>query len=317
MPTLLLEFWTEKKNFCIYAQASGYEKELTLAGEAPGIVAQFETIYKILEKKKENKAEKLESTLRALSERLLTPFASQLQQCDLVRLVVYKDLVRCAFDLLLFEGKFLFLQRPICYQVAEGVGVDKPTIELGSGLLIADLTADPEEACLAVSKLIPNAQYAKVEDADLSMIKEAAGEVDVLVISAHGDLEDNNKGTLYLNDETLGAKLIGKLEAWVVYFDSCQQGANMAYLQAFQDNSDVQFYLAPIISNDAGDSSTKTLIWFFTAVQAHKDPIRGLFETRQRLYAHYREQERLDLVTTLNKAYAFRLYEFVDDEKDE
>jgi hypothetical protein len=240
-----------------------------------------------------------------------------LQQCSHVRFIIYEDLIRCAFDLLLFEGRYLFLQRSVCYQVAEGYGDDDPQIELGSALLIADLTADPEEACRQVAKLIPDAEYAKMEDADFGMIKAAAAEVDAVVISAHGELEEGNYGALYLNEEELSAKLVGKLEAWVVYFDSCQQGVNMAYLDAFQEESDIQFYLAPIISNDAGDSSTKTMVWFFTAVLQHKQPILALFDTRKRLFEFYDKQQKLDLVTTLNKAFPFRLYEFVDGEGED
>ena len=314
MSTLLLEFWTEKNDFCIYAEADDDEKEITLEGQAHEIVAHFNTIYAILEEKKEHQAKVLEAALHLLSERLLTPFVDQLKKCDLVRFVVYEDLARCAFDLLYFEGAYLFLQRRVCYQVDEGAGTDKPTIEFGRALLIADLTADPEQACREVAKLFSKAEYAEVQDANLNMIKQAADEVDVLVISAHGEIDEANQGALYLNDETLGAKLVGKLEAWVIYFDACQQGANMAYLQALQDESDAQYYLGPIISNDAGDSSTKTMVWFFTAVKGHKDPIRGLFETRQKLYTYYREQKKLSLITSLNKAFAFRLYEFVDSE---
>lgn len=316
MGTLSLEFWTEQDAFCMYAEAEDYEKELRLEGQVKEISERFTTIYDILEEKKVAQVKELEDAIQWLSERIITPFASQLKQCDLVRFVVYDDLIWCAFDLLVFEGNYLFLQRRSCYQVEEGKGEDAPAIELGSALVIADLTADPEEACLAVSKLIPNSTYAEVKDANVQMIKDAADQVDVLVISAHGDLDDDNSGKVYLNDESISAKLIAKLEAWLVYFDSCGQGANMAYVQAFQDESDVQFYLAPIVSNDAGDSSTKTLIWFFTALRAQPDPIRVLYETRKRLFEYYRQQKKLDLVTSLNKAFVFRLYEFVDGEAE-
>lgn len=317
MNTLLLEFWTEENDFYMYAEAEDYEEELTLEGQASAIVKQFKKIYDILEEKQEDKAQEFDAVIQALSEQILTPFVSQLKQCDLVRFVVYEDLIRCAFDLLLFEGAYLFLQRPVCYQIDEGEGEDEPAIEVGSALLIADLSADPEQACREVAQLIPESEYAEVQDADMGMIKAAADQVDVLVISAHGDLEADNRGALYLNDDALSVTLIEKMEAWVVYFDSCQQGVNLAYLEAFQEESDTQYYLAPIISNDAGDSSTKTMVWFFTGVIEHNDPIRGLFETRKRLYEHYRKQKNLDLVTSLNKAFAFRLYEFVDSEADE
>lgn len=317
MSTFLLEFWTEKKDFFIYAEADDYEKEVTLKGQAPEIVARFKTVYDILQDKQTDQAGKMDAALGWLSERLIAPFAEPLKACDLVRFVVYEDLIRCAFDLLLLDGTYLFLQRPVCYQVEEGEGEDEPEIELGSALLIADLSADPEEACREVSKLIPESQYAEMKDADFDMLEAAADQVDALVISAHGEIDEDNQGCLYLNDKALSVKLIEKLEAWLVYFDSCQQGVNMTYLQALQDESDIQFYLAPIISNDAGDSSTRTMVWFFKGVLQHLDPIRGLFDTRKQLYAYYRKQEKLDEITSLNKAYAFRLYELVETEEEE
>jgi hypothetical protein len=318
MGTFWLEFWTEQDDFCIYAEADAYEKELTLEGQAKAIMAQFATIYDILEDKRKAQAEALETAIQMLSERLIAPFADQIRACDLVRLVAYEDVIRCAFDLLLFDGRYLFLQRPVCYQLDEGACAEQPEIELGSALLIADLTADPEQACREVATLIPDAEYHEVGDAKLGMIEAAAAEVDALVISAHGDLDAKNMGALYLKDDAaLRPALIEQMEAWVVYFDSCQQGVNVAYLQAFQEESDTQYYLAPIISNDAGDSSTKTLVWFFTGVLGHKNPIRGLFETRKRLYEHYRVEKQLDLVTSLNKAFPFRLYEFVESEEAE
>ena len=319
MSTFLLEFWTEENDFCIYAEADGYEKEVTFHGQAEEIVGHFTTIYDILEEKKEDKSKDLQRAIQILSERLITPFAKQVEQCSLVRFVVYEDLIRCAFDLLSYNNSPLFLQRSVCYQVEEGAGEDAPNIELSSALLIADLTADPEEACRQVAELIPESDYAKMQDADLAMIRAAADQVDALVVSAHGEIDEDNSGGVYINDETIGVKLIGKLEAWIVYFDACQQGANIDYIQTFQDESDIQFYLAPIISNDAGDSSTLTMLWFFTAVLEHGNPIQALYETRKRLFEFYTTKKRLSLVTSLNKAFAFRLYEFVDsaDEEDD
>ena len=311
MNTLLLEFWTEEDDFCMYAEGEDYEKELRLEGQAGKIVKRFETVYKILEKLQEEREDDLQEALQALSEQLLAPFAAPLRMCSQVRFVVYEDLVRCAFDLLPFEGQPLFLQRRVCYQVEEGQGEDEPSIQLDSALLVADLTADPEEACKAVAKLIPHSQYVEIEEADVEMIRKAADQVDALVVSAHGELDDDNHGGVEINDQTISPKLIAKLEAWIVYFDSCQQGVNMDYLQAFQEESDAQFYLAPVTSNDAGDSSTRTMTWFFTAVMKHGDPIQALFETRQRLFEYYRQKKRLNLVVSLNKAFVFRIYEFV------
>lgn len=314
MSTLWLEYWTEDDDFCIYAAIDEAERSMTLKGQAAEIVGRFNAIYDILENKK-NREDELRAALDTLSQKILAPFAKELKRCDLVRFVVFEDLIRGAFDLLLFEGTHLFLQRPVCYQVAEGEGEDAPQIPVESALLIADLTADPEEACKEVSTRIDEAEYVLMEDADNSTIKDAADQVDALVISAHGDIDEDSRGAIYLNEVAVPATVMGTLEAWIVYFDSCQQGANMRYLEAFQEDSEIQFYLGPIISNDAGDSSTRTLIWFFEGVLAHGNPIRALFDTRKRLFTFYTKERKLNLITSLNKAFAFRLYEFVEEEE--
>jgi len=311
MSTLTLEYWTEQNDFCMYAEFGDDEKELKLTGQAKDILAKFNTIYGILEEC-ENKPDALMAAQKVLSDWVIEPFADYIKKCSLVRFVVYEDLVRGSFDLLLFENRPLFLQRAVCYQIDEGEGKDVPQIKPESGLLIADLTADPEEACREVSEMIPDAEYSKMEDADADTIKDAADDVDVVVISAHGDLDAKNHGGFWLNDSLINPKVMGQLEAWIVYVDSCQQGVNMSYLQALQDDSDIQYYLAPIISNDAGDSSTKTMIGFFKEVMAHGNPIQALFDTRKYLFDLYTNTQKLNPVKVLNKAFPFRLYEMVD-----
>ncbi len=317
MSALFLEYWCEGPDLLIYAQIDNYEKEITLKGQAKAIMASFKTIYDLLEEKPTDKADELQARLQTLSTQLLAPFAQQIQQCSLVRFIVYDDLIRAALDLLLHDGDYLFLQKPVCYQIDEGAGEDEARLTLESALLIADLTADPEEACKAVAELIPDARYVEAKAASVRMIEQAADQVDVLVVSAHGEIDKHNRGTFYLtdndDDDGISPRVIGQIEAWITYFDSCQQGANLAFLQAFQEQSDAQFYLAPLVSNDAGDSSTKTMTWFFTAVLRHGNPIRALFETRKRLFEFYHSQAKLNRVTTLNKAFVFRIFEFVGE----
>lgn len=319
MSTLLLEYWVEKNDFHLYASNSNTEKELILEGQAKEILEQFHSLYDILENQPSGKDKKIQSITNDLGAQLLTPFTDLLASCSLVRIWVDDETVRCAFDLLTWNAAPLFLQREVCYQLEEEGGDDQPNIQLESALIIADLTADPEEAGLQVSKLIPNARYLEAPKASLKMIRDAAANIDTFLLSAHGELDEENSGGIYLNDnDMVEDELMGQMQAWIVYCDSCQQGINMDYLYAFQNDSDIQYYLAPIISNDAGDSSTRTMVWFYEGVMKHGDPIRSLFETRQRLYKYYKNTEKLDLITTLNKAFAFRIYEFVDaSENDE
>jgi hypothetical protein len=109
--TLWLEFWTEDDDFCMYAAIDEEEREERLRGQTREIVKRFDAIYDILENKK-NREEELRAALDLLSQRILAPFANELKRCDLVRFIVFEDLIRCAFDLLLFEGTHLFFAAP-------------------------------------------------------------------------------------------------------------------------------------------------------------------------------------------------------------
>lgn len=321
MSTLYLEYWTEGDDFCISAwDEEEFEEELTLEGESSVLLGHIATLYNILEEKETERLKEFEASLAFVSERLLKPFTSQIDTHDFIRFIVFEDLIHAPLDLLLYRGQYLFLQRQVCYQIDEGYVDDEPEVEIESALLLADLSADPERACAQVAELVEESVYAEDEDARIELLEEHGAEVDLIVISAHGTLDDENRGFLTLNDEDISPEQLEDISAWIVYFDSCQQAINIDYLEAFQYAGDVEYYLAPIISNDAGDSSTKTMLWFTEKVMASQNPFQALFETRQSLFNYYTNEEQLDPIKVLNKAFAFRIYEFVveyDDEEDE
>lgn len=318
MSTLCLEYWTEGDDFCIYAwDEDDFNEELTLEGESSVLLNHIATLYNILEEKETERLKEFDASLSFLSERLLKPFTSQIDTHDFIRFIVFDDLIRAPLDLLLYRGQYLFLQRRVCYQIDEGLVDDEPEVEIESALLLADLSADPERACAQVGELVAEAVYAEEADARIELLEEHSDNVDLIIISAHGTLDDENKGFLTLNDEDIGKEQLESFSTWIVYFDSCQQGINMDYLETFQYESDVEYYLAPIISNDAGDSSTKTMLWFTEKVMASQNPFQALFETRQSLFNYYTNEEQLDPIKVLNKAFAFRIYEFVVEYDEE
>jgi hypothetical protein len=325
MSTLYLEYWTEGDDFCIAAwDEEEFEEELTLEGQSSVLLNHIATLYNILEEKQTERLQEFDKSLGYLSERLLQPFAKQIDTHSFIRFIVFEDLIHAPLDLLLHRGQYLFLQRTVCYQIDEGLVDDEPEVEIGSALLLADLSADPERACAQVAERIDGSVYAEQEDARVELLEEYSADVDLIVISAHGTLTDENEGFITLNDENISTEQLESFSTWLVYFDSCQQGINIDYLATFQYESDVEYYLAPIISNDAGDSSTKTMLWFTDKLMASQNPFQALFETRQSLFNYYTNEEQLDPITVLNKAFAFRLYEFVveyaedyDEEEDE
>src|SRR5690606_1344157 len=116
-----------------------------------------------------------------------------------------------------------------------------------------------------------------------------------------GEVDKNGSGGVTINNEELEADFVKNLNVDLTYFDSCQMGVAWDFIHQFADQQTSTFFVAPIISNDAGDSSTKTVTWFFEGLNSGKAPARALAETRRKLYEFYKGR-KLDEITTLNKA---------------
>lgn len=284
------------------------EDERTWEHQAAAIARRFSAIYEILEEKQTRRGDEFRDHVRELSQMLVAPFASLFRRASGLRFVLPEDLVRWPFDLLELDGQPLFLRVPVSYVLDDEVPVFPGPPPLGTGLVIADLTADPEEACKAVHGSLPRSEYLLIGQASNASVTDADA-MDLLLISAHGTLEEDNSGEIDLNGDSLTADELAEIETTLVYFDSCGMGSNWDYVQTFYDEGGTRYYLAPMTSNDAGDSSTHTMIGFFKGLRNRQTPEVSLFETRQHLYSLY-TRKKLDPVVVLNKAFPFRLYVF-------
>jgi hypothetical protein len=313
MSTLYLEYWLEDEDFyfSVWDDAT-LEDTYAIEGDASSILALFDTVYTILNDREVHRTKALESALNELSEYLIEPLADILGQYDLIRLVVPEDLLRCPFDLLIHNGLPLFVNYKICYQLVRGGVNDEPSIALESGLLISDPENDPDNVCVQLAEFFDEGEYVEISEANLDLIEENADALDVLVISATGTIDEDGNGTIDINGEEFGSDEMGQLEQWLIVIDSAMQGVNVELLQAFQEQSNSEYYFAPIFNNDAGDATTRALQAFFTQLSKHQDPIRAAFITRKNLLAHYSNDEELGLIGSLAKAAAFRLYERAD-----
>jgi hypothetical protein len=191
---------------------------------------------------------------------------------------------------------------------SDGYRARNPPRRSTGGLFIADPTTDPEDGVKLVAGKISGSKWFPMKQASLGRIR-SGGNYNTLVISAHGDLDKKNSGSMAINDEALDSDLFESVSAGLAYFDSCQMGVNWDFVETFQSEGTARYMLAPITSNDAGDSSTRTVVWFFEYLQRSADPAAALLTTRQLLHGYY-TQKGLSHLTILNKAFPFRLYEF-------
>lgn len=311
-----LYYYLEKDGKDLYASAclGEEEQERTYEGRKRELLAHFATIYDTVENLSRGRHAELRRAVDALSEALVAPFASYFARCTEVRVVLPLGMLRCWVDLLELEGQPLCLRFPVSYVLDDDVDEYGAGVRLQTGLLVSDRTADPERACEAVQRLFPRSVYKDVSEVDSDFVVEH-GEQDFLVLSAHGSLEgdgedDEEEGEIELQeDDSIEPEQLGELGLTLAYFDSCQMGVSPSFVEAFYEEGSTRYYLAPVCSNDAGDSSTLTMTWFFESLRGNGFPARALFETKTRLFQHY-SRRGLDPVTVLNKSFPFRLYEF-------
>ncbi|MCB1179184.1 MAG: hypothetical protein KDK36_16500 [Leptospiraceae bacterium] len=307
MSILQLHVGLDDEEIRITANSESKEKSISLDYEK--IKEKFELIYNILENLETKNEASFFETINELSNDIIYPFEDLLEKSDHINFYIDTELVRYAFDLLEITDKPLFLTHLITYTISDFEIEKEPELIIEDAVIIADKTCDPENAAKTLSENIENSLYKKMEDTEVEEIIEESDDVSLLLISAHGDLEDDNSGEISINDESLTGSELEDIDCSIVYFDSCQMGINTDFLEAFSEEGSTNYYLAPIISNDAGDSSTKTILWFFENLKDSENPAKALFETKKKLYQFY-ENKGLDKITVLNKAFPFRLYEF-------
>jgi len=282
-------------------------KSIVLSGKKSTVLSQCNLIYDAIEAKSTGKTRQLKAAVADLSAKLVAPAADLMKGTDHINFIVDKALVRCPFDLLENAGSPLYLSHKITYTNAGYRAKNAPHKPRG-GLFVADPTTDPEDGLKQASQKIAGSKWLAVKDASLKRIRSAK-KYNTLVISAHGDLDKTNSGSMGINDEELDSDLFETVSADFAYFDSCQMGINWDFVETFQSERTARYMLAPITSNDAGDSSTRTVMWFFESLQQSGDAAAALLKTRQQLFKQY-TKEGLNYVTILNKAFPFRLYEF-------
>lgn len=249
--------------------------------------------------------EALQQVLEEVGKAILSPFADEIRGATRLRIQVQAHLVKIAIDALEFDGAPLYVQKPIMYTIDRDIAPSAMTIDATSvGLLISDRTADPQRAVYDVADLFPKSVALDAGDFDGAGLDPSA-RFDFVVISAHGRAGYEDSDLIALpGRRILPPDEVARLRPQLVYFDSCNLGVSLRYLQELQ-RAGVKFVLAPIVSNEAGESSTLTMRTFFQEIAAGRDPVTALYVTRRRAYELY---GRHDVMDQLWRAFPFRVY---------
>jgi hypothetical protein len=253
--------------------------------------------------------EEVEPLLEEFGEKLFSPIETFIRQSTEIEFVLADDtLILYPFDLLHFQGEPLFIQKPIAYSFEEVRPRQIDLKKISHALLISDETADPERAVAKVRKYIKRNTYKDINDVKPDDFK-IAGPVDLLLISAHGHIFDDEDDYIEFGDERLTADCLANLKPKLVYFDSCFTGASRDFIGLFRSNG-VDFYVAPWIPNEAGNSSTKTMCLFFESLNLYGRPAYALYQTRRQLYEHFSKKSINFMV--FFRSFPFRVYRFAN-----
>jgi len=243
--------------------------------------------------------------LKDEGERVLGPFADLIRTADEVRFRIDWSLLKLPLDLLYLNGDPIFLSKKISFTVGHP---PSETLKAPSrnwiGLLVSDESADPDRAIFSLQKGFPRSQLFDIAQFGLSRLQEMEP-VDFVAISGHGFVEGSGNDHISIGDaEKLLPGSLVKLHPKLVYFDSCNLGVSTEHLKKLQSGG-TAYAVAPILSNEAGDSSTATIELFFSELAKGVDPVAAMSVARSRLYDRYAAN---DIRTKLWRAFPFRVY---------
>ena len=303
--TLWIFFDRVEENFIVRAHFGNQRRVYKTLENADTIIYELEDLYLNLQFSYSlygNESQIINQSKR-LGNQILSPLDSWIERCEDIQFVIPEEFIRLPFDFLQHTEQYLFLQKPVKYSFSPV----SSTFQLSqncSALIIWDRTADPERGADFVRDMVSDSIYYDIRDLTLDRLNSISPK-DIVFISAHGWVEFNREDYIALNEESIQAADLARLSPKLIYLDSCQLGVSNEFIQSLR-RANASYYVAPILSNEAGNSSTKTIECFFQGLEDGLSPSMALFETRRQLYKHFKAID--DYRRLIWRAFPFRVY---------
>jgi hypothetical protein len=284
------------------------EKSTIVYSETILTKSRFSKLYYTIDEIEYSKLKVYLKIVDTLSNQLVKPFDRELEKCQSIIVEIDSSLLNFAIEFLNFKNQSIALYRPMVFTINDRQKLEsEDTLLLTRGFIVRDPTSDPENACKNIYRNYPTSEFKsayKIYEDDLVQ----KNNIDFILISAHGDADSLTfTGGVALNKIDNVKPYFFKINnPKLVYIDGCQQGINWTYINALSETKETNFYLGPLVSNDSGESSTKTINWFFSFLSKTHNPIISLWETRKRLYNHY--NKKIKAMDVINKSFIFRIY---------
>jgi hypothetical protein len=241
--------------------------------------------------------------IEELGEQVLIPFQSLISSADEIVFVVSDELLEAPLDLFLHKGQPLFLQKPVSYRVSRDLGNDSVFVLPTSAFVVSDATADPEQAAKTVASAFDGSQYFDMTEIGPEQLGRQQ-QSDLLLMSVHGKIDNSSEDHVVLGRGAASAADFSRLKPRLAYFDSCRLGVSRRFLDGFEEIG-TRYFVAPILSNEAGNSSTKTMQLFFKHLRQGERPELALFHARKKLWDVYAGEE---FAYRVWRAFPFRVY---------
>lgn len=238
--------------------------------------------------------------LTEVGQSLYHPVDSFIDRAAGIEFVITEECLVYPFDATYYQGTPLFLHKPIIYSFDRKDSVPLVVSKDWKGFMISDVSTDPERGVLIVKALFPQSRYFDSHDVHLEDIQRMEL-ADFVLISANGGVDGINLPHFAIRPMSLS-----HMQPKLIYFDSGQFGLRLDFLHSLQQAGTL-YYTAPILSNEVGDSSKKTMERFFRAILNGETPSYALFLTRKTLYEHYIYQGD-EFSKVMWRAFPFRVY---------
>ncbi|MCE9599635.1 MAG: hypothetical protein K8S54_16875 [Spirochaetia bacterium] len=304
--TLCLEIALRENGDRLSLESSEGSSRPSLSRKA--IAADFRVIYEALENHSKLKG-KVDDLIQKLSKELLAPLAAQIQSASCVVFQINQSQKYYALDLLFAGQDPLFVEKPVAFAFRKDVDFTKKLRQDAKGLILRDPDADPENGTGKANEMFPGSKFKLMKQTNPGIF---SGSVDFVLVSGHGSVtlpwensDDADDDSIGFNDDDLTADILGKTKHTLTYLDSCQLGMSQDFISASR-KAGSSYYLAPIVSNEAGNSSTRTIKYFFGALRDGQTPMLALHTARKKLYNEFKNKASRE--NLLYYAYPFRLY---------
>ena len=277
------------------------------------ISKDFRQIYGILEANK-TLDDKFDARLTRLTQELYGTLLPAMREASCIVFHIEPRFMHYTLDLLPVDGEPLFVQKPVAYSFKPPAAPERraETAHAGKprGLILRDPETDPDNATAEVLKLYPGSTFQLIKNTTPAVFEQA--QYDFLVMSSHGSVRPalgpgnpDKDDSIRLGKEELNADELGSAKFGLVYYDSCQLGLSKPFIDAASQGG-ARHYLAPIISNESGNSSTWTMNYFFNDVYKGETPMNALFHARQKIYQDV--EDKATRTDQIFYAFPFRLY---------